>query len=242
MPEKNLHDMICISLTKVHCIFWHFVIFHFFNFRGKAPIASMDAMEDMDLLSGSNTHLSKLSSDGNMAAAAGAASTAATAQTAQVNASATAVTTSGPMKIQPSNGPSIFPGIKYRNIGKTGLKCSNIGLGSIKVFNHENPEMAEEIVSLAYESGINLFDISDPYNADEAERQLGRILKKKGWPRRNYSISTKIYWHKSDLVGLSRKEIIESVKHSLRNLGMEYIDLVIIHKCDPNCPIEGNFK
>ena len=75
--------------------------------------------------------------------------------------------------------------------------------------------MAEEIVTLAYESGINLFDISDPYNADEAERQLGRVLKKKGWPRRNYFISTKIYWHKSDLVGLSRKEIIESTKQSL---------------------------
>jgi len=39
-------------------------------------------------------------------------------------------------------------------------------------------------------------------------------------------------------VGLSRKEIIESVRQSLRNLGMEYIDLAIIHKCDPNCPIE----
>ena len=42
------------------------------------------------------------------------------------------------------------------------------------------------------------------------------------------------------MAGLSRKEIIESVKQSLMNLGMEYIDLVIIHKCDPNCPIEGN--
>jgi len=158
------------------------------------------------------------------------------AQAAQVNASSTSQA-GMPVKV-PLNAPSIFPGIKYRNIGKTGLKCSNIGLGSIKVFNHENPEMAEEIVTLAYESGINLFDISDPYNADEAERQLGRVLKKKGWPRRNYFISTKIYWHKSDLVGLSRKEIIESTKQSLRNLGMEYIDLVIIHKCDPNCPIE----
>ena len=41
---------------------------------------------------------------------------------------------------------------------------------------------------------------------------------------------------------LSRKEIIESVKQSLINLGLEYIDLVIIHKCDPNCPIEGMFS
>ena len=68
--------------------------------------------------------------------------------------------------------------------------------GSIKVFNTENPDLAEDIVTLAYESGINLFDICDPYMADESERQLGRILKKKGWPRRNYVISTKIYWHK----------------------------------------------
>jgi len=188
-------------------------------------------MEDMDLLSGSNTHLSKLSSDGNMAASVGA----------------TAVLPSAPVSVNPlpgakmvptEMGNSLFPGIKYRNIGKTGLKCSNIGLGSIKVFNQENPEAAEGIVTLAYESGINYFDICDPYMADEAERQLGRILKTKGWPRRNYVISTKVYWHKNDLQALSRKEIIESVKQSLINLGLEYIDLVIIHKCDPSCPIE----
>jgi len=151
-------------------------------------------MEDMDLLSGSNTHLSKLSSDGNMAAAGATAVPPA----AQVTATASAVASAAaPVnKVAPSNGPSIFPGIKYRNIGKTGLKCSNIGLGSIKVFNQENPEVAEDIISLAYDSGINLFDISDPYMADESERQLGRVLKKKGWSRRSYFISTKIYWHK----------------------------------------------
>ena len=44
---------------------------------------------------------------------------------------------------------------------------------------------------------------------------------------------------RSALGGLSRKEIIESVKQSLMNLGMEYIDLVIVHKMDPNCPLEG---
>lgn len=66
----------------------------------------------------------------------------------------------------------------------------------MKVFSQENPEAAEEIISLAYDSGINLFDISDPYMCDQAERNLGRILKKKGWPRRNYIICTKIYWHK----------------------------------------------
>jgi len=187
-------------------------------------------MEDMDLLSGSNTHLSKLSSDGNMAASMGA--------TAVLPSAPTSVVPLPGAKVAQAEGNTIFPGIKYRNIGKTGLKCSNIGLGSIKVFSQENPEVAEEIVTLAYESGINYFDICDPYMADEAERQLGRILKTKGWQRRNYVVSTKVYWHKNDMQALSRKEIIESVKQSLINLGLEYIDLVIIHKCDPNCPIE----
>ena len=72
----------------------------------------------------------------------------------------------------------------------------SLSTGSIKVFNQENPEVSEQIVTLAYESGINYFDICDPYMADEAERTLGRILKTKGWPRRNYVISTKVYWHK----------------------------------------------
>merc|ERR1712153_186429 len=99
-------------------------------YRGKAPIASMDAMEDMDLLSGSNTHLSKLSSDGNMAASVGATA---------VLPSAPAFVNQLPAgtKVARSEGNTIFPGIKYRNIGKTGLKCSNIGLGSIKVFDQE---------------------------------------------------------------------------------------------------------
>ena len=48
-------------------------------------------------------------------------------------------------------------------------------LGSIRVFNQDNPEIAEDIVTLAYESGINLFDICDPYTADETERQLGKL-------------------------------------------------------------------
>ena len=50
---------------------------------------------------------------------------------------------------------------------------------------------------------------------------------------------TKFLFSRNDLGSLSRKEIIETVKQSLRNLGMEYIDLVIIHKYDVNCPIEG---
>ena len=91
----------------------------------------MDAMEDMDLLSGSNTHLSKLSSDGNMAASSGVIGATANNSAAGGGVGGLAASTIplATIKMAAANEPTIFPGIKYRNIGKTGLKCSNIGLG-----------------------------------------------------------------------------------------------------------------
>merc|ERR1712110_1298705 len=68
--------------------------------------------------------------------------------------------------------------------------------------------------------------------------ELGRILKKKGWSRRQFVVSTKVYWDKTEQKALSRKEIIESVRDSLKNLQLDYIDLLIVHKNDPNCPLE----
>lgn len=114
--------------------------------------------------------------------------------------------------------------------------------------------------SSAFENGVNFFDISEPFTSKRAEVELGRIIKKNGWTRRQFVVSTKVYWDKSDKdnnseiififyflrtegKALSRKEIIESVRDSLKNLQLEYIDLLIIHKNDPNCPIEGkNFR
>ena len=110
--------------------------------------------------------------------------------------------------------------------------------------------------SSAFENGVNFFDISEPFTSKRAEIELGRIIKKNGWTRRQFVVSTKVYWDKSDKdnnseiififyfprtegKALSRKEIIESVRDSLKNLQLEYIDLLIIHKNDPNCPIEG---
>merc|ERR1712110_1298704 len=62
--------------------------------------------------------------------------------------------------------------------------------------------------------------------------------KKKGWSRRQFVVSTKVYWDKTEQKALSRKEIIESVRDSLKNLQLDYIDLLIVHKNDPNCPLE----
>ena len=56
-------------------------------------------------------------------------------------------------------------------------------------------EVAEAVVALAYESGINLFDLSEMHSGTKTESQLGRILKKRNWSRTSYVVSTKIYWN-----------------------------------------------
>ena len=66
----------------------------------------------------------------------------------------------------------------------------------MKLFASDNPEVAENIIGTAYEQGINFFDVSDPYDQDKTEREFGRIFQKKGWKRRDYIISTKVYWSK----------------------------------------------
>lgn len=93
---------------------------------------------------------------------------------------------------------------------------------------------------MAYESGINVFDLSEAYSGARAEIELGRILARRGWKRNSYIVTTKIYWNsKSDERGLSRKHILESVKASLQRLNLDYIDIIILHKADPMCPMEG---
>ncbi|CAO1379329.1 unnamed protein product [Diamesa hyperborea] len=135
---------------------------------------------------------------------------------------------------------SSTPGLRYKNLGKSGLRVSNVGLATWSVFaNGISEEQAESIIRLAYESGINLFDLSDLYSGPRAEIELGNILKKTNWKRMTYVVNVKIYWSiKSEERGLSRKHIIENVQASLKRLQLDYIDVIIIHKCDSMCPME----
>ncbi|CAD5118627.1 DgyrCDS7315 [Dimorphilus gyrociliatus] len=129
----------------------------------------------------------------------------------------------------------------YRNLGKSGLRVSNIGLGTWVTFGAQIPdEIAEEMLTLAYESGINVFDTAEVYAAGKAEIVLGKLLKKKGWRRSSYIVTTKIYWGgKAETEkGLSRKHIIEGLKASLERLQLEYVDIVFANKPDPHTPME----
>ncbi|XP_071944186.1 voltage-gated potassium channel subunit beta-2-like isoform X2 [Antedon mediterranea] len=96
------------------------------------------------------------------------------------------------------------------------------------------------MVTLAYESGINLFDTAEVYAGGKAEIVLGKILKQKNWRRSSYVVTTKIFWGgKSETErGLSRKHIIEGLTASLQRLQLSYVDVVLANRPDQNTPME----
>eukprot|EP00075_Anas_platyrhynchos_P009945 XP_027299198.1 voltage-gated potassium channel subunit beta-2 isoform X3 [Anas platyrhynchos] len=135
------------------------------------------------------------------------------------------------------------PGMIYRNLGKSGLRVSCLGLGTWVTFGGQiTDEMAEQLMTLAYDNGINLFDTAEVYAAGKAEVVLGNIIKKKGWRRSSLVITTKIFWGgKAETErGLSRKHIIEGLKASLERLQLDYVDVVFANRPDPNTPMEGD--
>ncbi|KAM8899701.1 voltage-gated potassium channel subunit beta-2-like isoform 2-T3 [Spinachia spinachia] len=129
----------------------------------------------------------------------------------------------------------------YRNLGKSGLRVSCLGLGTWVTFGSQiSDEMAERVMTEAYDSGVNLFDTAEVYASGRAESTLGNILKKKGWRRSTYVVTTKIYWggQAETERGLSRKHIIEGLRGSLSRLQLDYVDIVFANRSDINAPME----
>lgn len=135
--------------------------------------------------------------------------------------------------------------MEYRRLGKSGLQVSALSLGSWLTFGKQiENNIADELMSIAYDAGINFFDNAEIYARGKSEIVMGEILTKKNWDRSSYIVSSKIFFgtegekSKPNQRGLSRKHIVEGCHSSMRRLQVDYIDLLFCHRPDKNTPIE----
>lgn len=135
--------------------------------------------------------------------------------------------------------------MKYRHLGRAGLQVSELSLGGWITFGGSltDRQLARDIITTAYDNGINFFDIADVYANGESEKLMGSVLK--DFPRHTLVISSKVFWPMSDDPndrGLSRKHIMESVDKSLRRIGTGYLDLYFCHRFDDETPLEETVR
>ncbi|HEY5885528.1 MAG TPA: aldo/keto reductase [Pyrinomonadaceae bacterium] len=148
--------------------------------------------------------------------------------------------------------------MKYRILGQTGLKVSELCLGTmtfgenffnIAVVDQPN---ANEMVARAIDAGINFFDTADVYSYGRSEEVLGESIKRLGINRGQIIVATKVRSAMSEAsaagtgdvnnVGLTRQHIFAAVEDSLRRLGTDYIDLYQVHGWDKLTPIEETMR
>lgn len=135
--------------------------------------------------------------------------------------------------------------MRYRNVGASGIKVSEIALGSwmTQLTDTAQVQNAADIVHKAWESGVNFFDCADAYSGGDAEIFLGRLIK--DFPRDEVVISSKVFFPTgsgANQHGLSRKHIFANAERSLKNLDTDYIDLYYCHRFDPTTPMEETLQ
>lgn len=130
--------------------------------------------------------------------------------------------------------------MKYRRLGQTGLKVSEIALGSSILYDaNTSDDNGIACIQRAFDLGINLFDTADAYERGETERVLGVAVQ--DLPREQIVIATKCWypvWNGPLGRGSSRKHIVEAAEHSLRRMRLDYIDLYQLHQYDDETPIQ----
>lgn len=134
--------------------------------------------------------------------------------------------------------------MEYRRLGKSGLKVSELSFGSWVTFGSQvDIDLAVDCMAAAYDAGVNFFDNAEVYNKGKSEIVMGEALKKLGWERDSYIVSSKVMWGskqnpKPTQMGLSRKHIVEACHQALERLQVEYLDLYFCHRPDPEVPME----
>ena len=136
--------------------------------------------------------------------------------------------------------------MEYRRLGTSGLKLSEISLGSWLTYGSRvEAEAAKACIRTAYEHGVNHFDCAVVYGArpHQAEEVVGEALRE--FPRHTYTVTSKVFWKVGPSTydqGLSRKHIIERVEMSLKAMKLDYIDIYYAHRYDPETDLEETLR
>jgi voltage-dependent potassium channel beta subunit len=133
--------------------------------------------------------------------------------------------------------------MEYRRLGRSGLKVSVLSFGSWVTYGNQlDASAARECMAAAWDAGVNFFDNAEVYAAGRSEEIMGEVLKRTGWPRLKYVVSTKFFWGISEGPNerntLNRKFLMNAIDRSLERLQLDYVDLVFCHRPDPDTPVE----
>jgi voltage-dependent potassium channel beta subunit len=137
--------------------------------------------------------------------------------------------------------------MKYRRLGRSGLKVSELSFGSWVTYgNQMGSTEARECMAAAYDAGVNFFDNAEVYARGQSETIMGEVLAKSGWRRSSYIVSTKFYWGLFDGPNerntLNRKYLMQAIDGSLSRLRLDYVDLVYCHRPDADTPLEETVR
>lgn len=132
--------------------------------------------------------------------------------------------------------------MNYRQLGNTGLKISELSFGSWVTFHNQTAvDDAVEQMAAAFDAGVNFFDNAETYAAGKSERIMGAALKKLGWRRSSYLVSTKLFWGLNDGPNekntLNRKYLTTAIDDCLERLDLDYVDLLYCHRDDLDTPV-----
>jgi voltage-dependent potassium channel beta subunit len=137
--------------------------------------------------------------------------------------------------------------MEYRRLGDAGLKVSVLSFGSWVTFKDQlDVDKAVDCMAAAFEAGVNFFDNAEAYAGGESERIMGEAIRKLGWRRDEYVVSSKFFWGLHDGPNsrrtLNRKYLLEAIDDSLDRFGLEHLDLIYCHRADPETPIEETVR
>lgn len=137
--------------------------------------------------------------------------------------------------------------MEYRRLGRAGLRVSALSFGSWVTYGTQLDESAAlNLMAAARDHGVNFFDNAEVYANGKSETLMGLALKKLGWDRLTYVVTTKFFWGLPAKFGdgvnekntLNRKYLLNAIDASLQRLQLDYVDIAYCHRPDPNTPLE----